>query len=146
MRWLPLLALLVLLLAGCGWASLLLRGGGSSSVHSATTRIYPSAPVNPVSSWVKVEHLPKSATRGAALFYAVGCNACHTYAGFGTKILHAPDLTAIGSRHLGIEFQIRHLQCPSCVNPGSPMPPFKSLGPRRLRELAIFLEASKGTH
>ena len=38
-----------------------------------------------------------------------------------------------------------HLTCPSCVNPGSPMPPFKSLGPKALQQLAIFLEASKGT-
>ena len=60
--------------------------------------------------------------------------------------LGAPDLTAIGSRNLGIHFQIKHLKCPSCVNPGSPMPPFASLGDERLRQLAIFLEASKGTH
>ena len=45
---------------------------------------------------------------------------------------------------LGIRFQIAHLKCPSCANPGSPMPPFGSLGMKRLRELAIFLEASKG--
>ena len=31
------------------------------------------------------------------------------------------------------------------MNPGSPMPPFASLGTDRLRQLAIFLEASKGT-
>ena len=43
-------------------------------------------------------------------------------------------------------FQIKHLQCPSCVTPGSPMPKFASLGDERLRQLAIFLEASKGTH
>jgi hypothetical protein len=30
------------------------------------------------------------------------------------------------------------------VNPGSPMPKFASLGDKRLRPLAIFLEASKG--
>jgi hypothetical protein len=32
------------------------------------------------------------------------------------------------------------------VNPGSPMPKFASLGPQRLHQLAVFLEASKGTH
>jgi hypothetical protein len=41
-------------------------------------------------------------------------------------------------------FQIKHLNCPSCVNPGSPMSPFAALGRKRLHELAIFLEASKG--
>ena len=58
--------------------------------------------------------------------------------------LNAPPLTAIGSRHLGIRFQIAHLKCPACVNPGSPMPPLRGLGRKRLHEPAIFLEASKG--
>ena len=81
---------------------------------------------------------------GAKLFAVSGCTACHTYAGSGSSNLGAPDLTAIGSRNLGIQFQIDHLKCPSCVNPGSPMPKFASLGEKRLRQLAIFLEASKG--
>jgi cbb3-type cytochrome oxidase cytochrome c subunit len=78
------------------------------------------------------------------LFESVGCTACHTYAGAGSRNLDAPDLTAIGRRQLGIRFQVAHLKCPSCVTPGSPMPPFTSLGQKRLRQLAIFLEASKG--
>jgi cytochrome c oxidase subunit 2 len=97
-----------------------------------------------VARWVRVEHLPNQAIRGAALFQAAGCTACHTYAGTGSRNLNAPPLTAIGRRHLGIRFQIAHLKCPSCVNPGSPMPAFRSLGEKRLRQLAIFLEASKG--
>ena len=36
----------------------------------------------------------------------------------GSSNLGAPDLTAIGTRNLGIDFQISHLKCPSCVNPG----------------------------
>ena len=83
---------------------------------------------------------------GAKLFATAGCTACHTYLGTGSSNLGAPDLTNIGTRNLGISFQIRHLQCPSCVNPGSPMPKFASLGDARLRQLAIFLEASKGGH
>jgi hypothetical protein len=31
------------------------------------------------------------------------------------------------------------------VNPGSPMPKFASLGDKRLHDLAVFLEDSKGT-
>ena len=99
-----------------------------------------------VPHWVQVEHLPANALPGAKLFATAGCTACHTYSGSGGSNLGAPDLTAIGSRNLGIQFQIRHLTCPSCVNPGSPMPPFASLGTARLTQLAIFLEASKGTH
>ena len=97
-----------------------------------------------VPSWIKIENLPPSAVPGAKLFAVAGCTACHTYNGAGGANLGAPDLTNIGARNLGKAFQIAHLQCPSCVNPGSPMPPFKSLGLPRLRQLAIFLEASKG--
>jgi menaquinol-cytochrome c reductase cytochrome b/c subunit len=97
-----------------------------------------------VPGWVKAERLPPQAVPGAKLFATAGCTACHTYLGAGSSNLGAPDLTSIGSRNLGIDFQIRHLQCPSCVTPGSPMPKFASLGTARLRELAIFLEASKG--
>ena len=68
------------------------------------------------------------------------------YADSGGSNLNAPALTAIGRRHLGIRFQIVYLRCPACVNPGSPMPPFASLGKKRLRRLAVFLEASKGIH
>ena len=97
-----------------------------------------------VPTWVKEQNLPPEAIPGAKLFATAGCTACHTYLGSGSSNLGAPDLTAIGSRNLGIDFQIRHLKCPSCVNPGSPMPKFESLGEQRLRQLAIFLEASKG--
>jgi menaquinol-cytochrome c reductase cytochrome b/c subunit len=97
-----------------------------------------------VPSWVKAEKLPPAAVPGAKLFAESGCTACHTYLGSGGSQLGAPDLSAIGKAKLGIDFQIRHLKCPSCVNPGSPMPKFESLGDTRLRQLAIFLEASKG--
>jgi menaquinol-cytochrome c reductase cytochrome b/c subunit len=97
-----------------------------------------------VPTWVKAEKLPPAAVPGAKLFAESGCTACHTYLGSGGSQLGAPDLTAIGNAKLGIDFQIRHLKCPSCVNAGSPMPKFASLGDTRLRQLAIFLEASKG--
>jgi quinol---cytochrome c reductase cytochrome c subunit, bacillus type len=97
-----------------------------------------------VPNWVSQEKLPPNALPGAKLFATAGCTACHTYLGTGSSNLGAPDLTAIGTRNLGITFQINHLKCPSCVNPGSPMPKFDSLGEQRLRQLAIFLEASKG--
>ena len=138
------LALLVPLLAGCSWL-----GGWAPypavPTHSPKLRVAP--PLRPdVARWKRVEHLPAKASPGALIFATSGCTACHTYAGSGSKNLNAPDLTAIGRRHLGIQFQIAHLRCPSCVNPGSPMPPFASLGKARLHELAVFLEDSKGTH
>jgi mono/diheme cytochrome c family protein len=102
--------------------------------------------IQDVPRWIQQENLPPAAVPGAKLFATAGCTACHTYAGSGGSNLGAPDLTAIGSRNLGIQFQINHLKCPSCVNPGSPMPKFASLGETRLHQLAVFLEASKGTH
>ena len=87
----------------------------------------------------------RAAVPGAKLFAVAGC----------TVMPHVPRLRAPRTsarptsprserENLGIPFQIRHLQCPSCVNPGSPMPKFDSLGLKRLTELAIFLESSKG--
>jgi len=142
MRRLALLPVVVLLAAGCGWSSLLLGGSVSSTAPEALA----SEIKQRVPAWIKDEQLPPNAIPGANLFAVAGCTVCHTYDGDGGAQLGAPDLTAIGKRHLGVAFEIRHLQCPSCVNPGSPMPRFASLGSERLRELATFLEASKGTH
>ena len=100
--------------------------------------------ISAVPSWVKKQHLPQNAVPGARLFAQSGCTTCHTYLGTGSSNLGAPDLTAEGSKNKGVKFQIDHLKCPSCVNAGSPMPSFASLGTSNLHELALFLEASKG--
>jgi menaquinol-cytochrome c reductase cytochrome b/c subunit len=81
---------------------------------------------------------------GAKLFAVAGCMNCHTYNGAGASYPGAPDLTAEGGKNKGPAFQIAHLKCPACVNPGSPMPSFAGLGDARLKSLATFLEASKG--
>jgi mono/diheme cytochrome c family protein len=114
---------------------------GATAKEALASEVKQSIP-----QWKADEHLPPAAFPGVELFASAGCTACHTYDGAGGSQLGAPDLTAIGSRNLGLQFQINHLKCPSCVNPGSPMPPFASLGDDRLKQLAIFLEASKGTH
>ena len=131
MRRLVIVAFVLPLLAGCFSSSPTANEGGG--------------PARLVPSWVRDENLPPRAIPGANLYAGLGCAACHTYDGSGSSSLGAPDLTAIGSRKLGIRFQIAHLMCPSCVNPGSPMPDSAALGRKRLRQLAIFLEASKGT-
>jgi cytochrome c553 len=97
-----------------------------------------------IPGWVKKNNLPPAALPGAKLFAQSGCLTCHTYLGSGSSNLGAPDLSAEGAKGRGIQFQINHLKCPSCVNPGSPMPSFQGLGDQSLRQLAIFLEASKG--
>jgi len=86
----------------------------------------------------------QEAVAGANLFAESGCTNCHTYLGTGGSNLGAPDLSDEGAKGKGIQFQIDHLKCPSCVNPGSPMPSFQALGEDNLRKLATFLEASKG--
>jgi cytochrome c553 len=84
------------------------------------------------------------AEAGAKLFSQSGCLTCHVYTGAGSANLGAPELTAEGTKSRGVDWQIRHLECPSCVNAGSPMPAFKTLGADNLKKLAAFLEASKG--
>ena len=99
-----------------------------------------------IPSWAQKEGFAgnKEALAGAKLFAESACVSCHTYLGTGSSNLGAPDLTAEGAKGKGIQFQIDHLKCPSCVNPGSPMPSFADLGETNLRKLATFLEASKG--
>jgi quinol---cytochrome c reductase cytochrome c subunit, bacillus type len=99
-----------------------------------------------IPSWAKKQGFQnnKEALAGANLFAESGCTNCHTYLGTGSSNLGAPDLSAEGARGKGIQFQISHLKCPSCVNAGSPMPVFADLGEANLHKLAVFLEASKG--
>jgi ubiquinol-cytochrome c reductase cytochrome b subunit len=97
-----------------------------------------------VDDWTKKNNLPPAAIPGAKLFAQSGCLTCHTYLGSGSSNLGAPDLSDIGNKGLGIQTQIQHLKDPGSVTPGSPMPSFAALGDQNLRQLAIFLEASKG--
>jgi menaquinol-cytochrome c reductase cytochrome b/c subunit len=99
-----------------------------------------------VPSWAKQQGFTNDpvAVEGAKLFAVAGCLNCHTYLGAGSTNLGAPDLSAEGAKNKGVDFQVAHLKCPACVNPGSPMPSFQGLGDERLKQLATFLEASKG--
>jgi menaquinol-cytochrome c reductase cytochrome b/c subunit len=97
-----------------------------------------------VPGWIKKEKLPPKAKPGAELFATSGCLNCHTYLSVGGSQLGAPNLSAEGSKNKGVDFQIAHLKCPSCVNKGSPMPSFAAFSEADLRKIAVFLEASKG--
>ncbi len=88
----------------------------------------------------------KQALAGANVFAEAGCTHCHTYLGTGSTNLGAPDLSAEGAKGRGIQFQIDFLKCPQCRDSNSSMPPFTALGAASLRNLAVFLEASKGKH
>ena len=97
-----------------------------------------------VPEWVAQQNLSADGEKGAEIFAQAGCMGCHTYLGAGTPNLGAPDLSEEGSKGRGEEFQIDHLKCPSCVTPGSPMPPFTSFSDEQFHQLATFLEESKG--
>jgi menaquinol-cytochrome c reductase cytochrome b/c subunit len=114
---------------------------GATAEEAITSEVKAAIP-----SWSKQQGFAnnKQALAGANLFAESGCTNCHTYLGVGSSNLGAPDLSAEGAKGKGIDFQVNHLKCPSCVNPGSPMPPFAALGEDNLHKLAVFLEASKG--
>jgi mono/diheme cytochrome c family protein len=99
-----------------------------------------------IPSWAKTQGFQNNpkALAGAKLFAVSGCLNCHTYNGVGGTFPGAPNLTAEGFKNKGVAFQIAHLKCPACVNPGSPMPSFQGLGEQNLLALANFLQASKG--
>ena len=97
-----------------------------------------------VPRWVQEQGLSADGEEGAKIFAQAGCMGCHTYLGAGSPNLGAPDLTAEGAKGRGEEFQIAHLKCPSCVNPGSAMPPFPNFTDEQYQQLAAFLEESKG--
>jgi mono/diheme cytochrome c family protein len=99
-----------------------------------------------VPSWAAKEGFSgnQQAIAGGKLFAQSGCMNCHTYLGAGGSQLGAPDLTEEGTKNKGVQFQIDHLKCPACVNPGSPMPSFAAFGDDQLKQIATFLEASKG--
>ena len=114
---------------------------GATAKESLGTELVAKVP-----SWAKTQGFSgnQEALAGARTFAVSGCLNCHTYLGVGGGFAGAPNLSAEGAKNKGIDFQIRHLKNPASVNPGSPMPSFAGLGATRLKQVATFLEASKG--
>ena len=93
-----------------------------------------------VAEWVEVNRLPEEARPGAMLFVESGCQQCHTYLGAGSSNFGAPDLTDVGARTgRGVEGFVAFLK-----NPPPAMRQFTKLGDDNLRQISIFLDASKG--
>lgn len=91
------------------------------------------------------------ATRGAELFLANGCSACHTIRGTAAAGVVGPDLTHVGSR-LNLAAGVlpnepdafaRWIQHTHQVKPDVLMPPFHMLPPEEVRALSIYLESLK---
>ena len=101
--------------------------------------------VQSLSDPVASKQIPPARLAAGKATFASMCASCHGDDGKGKLEVGAPDLTDEGAKGRGIQFQIDHLKCPSCVNPGSPMPSFAGLTDAQLKSLAVFLESSKGT-
>jgi mono/diheme cytochrome c family protein len=86
----------------------------------------------------------KQAIAGAKIFAQSGCTSCHTYLGTGSSNLGAPDLSAIGASGQNAEFFSSYVSNPRKFN-NTVMPVFGNLGsPANIRNIGIFLAASKG--
>jgi len=93
--------------------------------------------------WKEKAALPEEAEAGAVLFANVGCINCHNYLGDGAEG-PGPDLTEVGTQGKGEDYWVEWVRNPQSIKPGSPMPAFPTLTDQQLRDIAIFLEASKG--
>jgi menaquinol-cytochrome c reductase cytochrome b/c subunit len=93
-----------------------------------------------INEWVEANNLPEDARPGAELFAEAGCQSCHTYLGSGSSNLGAPDLTDVGARTgRGVDGFLAFLK-----DPPAPMAQFTRLGDENLRNISIFLDASRG--
>jgi Cytochrome c len=95
-----------------------------------------------VCDWQEEQGFTDAALPGARLFATSGCLACHTYLGDGSPNVGGSDLSSVGQRH-DRRFYERFVADPARYG-NDVMPRFKALGPPRLRQLAVFLVASKG--
>jgi menaquinol-cytochrome c reductase cytochrome b/c subunit len=82
------------------------------------------------------------AEAGAELFAETGCLQCHTYSGYGSGNLGAPDLSEIGQAN-DAEFFVRFLSNPAAFG-NEVMGSYAYLGQENLRALGAFLAASDG--
>lgn len=89
----------------------------------------------------------ETARRGAALFLASGCGACHAVRGTAAEGTIGPDLSRIGGRRFlaaatlpnKAENLIRFITDPTAIKPGSLMPPFAIFSADEQQALAAYL-------
>jgi cytochrome c oxidase subunit 2 len=92
---------------------------------------------------------PPPAMRGAQVFAAAGCGACHTVRGTGANGLAGPDLTHVGARRtLGAGILPNSqgtlaawIADSQAIKPGNRMPAYPVLSGPDLRALAAWLES-----
>ena len=90
----------------------------------------------------------EQAEAGARLFAEAGCVQCHLYLGTGAANLGAPDLTAIGAQNRGVDYFMRYVANPPSFGNRIMRPYGEEFGgsfnDQQLRQVATFLDASKG--
>ncbi len=96
-----------------------------------------------VPEWVEQQQLPQEAEAGARLFAESSCLNCHIYLGSGAANLGAPELTEIGASNKGVDYFRQYVANPAKFG-NQRMPAFQGLGDENLRNIGIFLDASKG--
>jgi menaquinol-cytochrome c reductase cytochrome b/c subunit len=101
--------------------------------------------VQAVPKWAQRQGFANNAeaVAGAKAFASSGCTACHTYLGTGAGNLGAPALDAEGTKGRGVQGLQAYISNPSKFG-NNVMPKFASLGSKRLHQIAVFLDASKG--
>jgi quinol---cytochrome c reductase cytochrome c subunit, bacillus type len=82
------------------------------------------------------------AEAGADLFAETGCLQCHTYSGFGSGNLGAPELSEVGQTN-DQEYLVRYLSNPAAFG-NTVMGSYAYLGEENLNALGAFLAASRG--
>ena len=124
---------------------LLVIGGFGLSMGTGTEAVAPRGYDTAIPKWALRQGHPGDASylAGAHLFAESGCLSCHTYLGSGSSNLGAPELSAEGAKGHTVSWFVAKLRCPSCVTPGSSMPPYQALGPNNLHKVALFLTLSK---
>lgn len=99
----------------------------------------------------QMQPAPAASGRGAEVFTASGCGACHTIRGTAANGLAGPDLTHVGSRRtLGAGVLPNNqgtlagwVSDSQAIKPGNRMPAYPVLRGEDLRALAAYLESLK---
>ena len=84
---------------------------------------------------------PKLIAQGKDLFDQRGCSDCHKVNGVGGKI--GPDLSNEAAKNRSLDWQIKHIQDPKSMSPGSTMTPFPKLPQDQLTALAQYVSSLK---
>jgi quinol---cytochrome c reductase cytochrome c subunit, bacillus type len=95
--------------------------------------------------WIERNNLPEDVRPGAEIVAQIGCLTCHVYVEAGVSNLGAPELTGIGAEQgRDVNYLQRYVANPREFG-NTVMPTYgENLNDEQLRQVAEFLEASKG--